>query len=80
MKFGLKPQRSFQITKSQELHALNNGTGSFAGFGTPLYWVELDQNNWLVIASKKDKKAPQYKQVVSTKLNLYCVKIVLLGL
>ena len=24
------------IEKNQELHALNNGTGSFAGVGTPL--------------------------------------------
>ena len=43
--------------------------------------IELDLTKTIdSVASKKDRKKHrmQYKQVVSTKLNLYCVKTVLL--
>ncbi len=43
--------------------------------GLALLCIELDLTKTIdSVASKKDRKAPQYKQVVSTKLNLYCVK------
>ena len=43
--------------------------------GLALLCIEFDLTNTIdSVASKEDRRAPQYKQVVSTKLNLYCVK------